>query len=293
MEARQPPSFGVSLDPTAEGMETALETAAVADAEGLDLVCCQDHPYHAKHLDSWTLLTVVAARTSRVTVLPNVANLPLRGPQILAKSVATLSRLSDGRADLGLGAGAFWDAVAAYGGPRRSPGESVEALEEAIHVVRLLWDPGAKGDFPGDHYRLAGARPGPAPPDAPRIWIGGYGPRMLDLTGRLADGWTPSEPYAAPDRIPEMRERVDRAATEAGRDPAAIRRCYNLMGLITDGSDDGDGIVGDPDHWVRTLLRFRDELGFDTFVFWPRSDAVAQTHRFATEVVPEVRERPG
>lgn len=290
MEARHPPSFGVSIDPTAEGMETALETAAAADDEGLDLVCCQDHPYHAKHLDSWTLLTAIAARTSRVTVFQNVANLPLRGPQILAKSVATLSRLSGGRADLGLGAGAFWDAVAAYGGPRRDPGESVEALEEAIRVVRLLWDPEAKGDFPGEHYRLAGARPGPAPAGPPRIWLGAYGPRMLDLTGRLADGWTPSEPYAPPERIPEMRERIDRGATEAGRDPSAIRRCYNVMGLITDGSSEGDGIVGDPDHWARTLVGFREELGFDTFVFWPAKDAVAQTRRFATEIVPRVRE---
>ncbi|HZC74471.1 MAG TPA: LLM class flavin-dependent oxidoreductase, partial [Gaiellaceae bacterium] len=138
--------FGVFIPPLAEQSGAVLELAQLADAVGLDLVTVQDHPYQARFLDTWTLLSVIAARTSTVRVAPNVANLPLRAPVVLAKSVATLDLLSGGRAELGLGAGAFWEGIEAMGGRRLRPGESVEALEEAIDVIRALWavdEPGA------------------------------------------------------------------------------------------------------------------------------------------------------
>ena len=122
---------------------------------GLDLVTIQDHPYQAKHLDAWTLLSVIAARTTSVRVAPNVANLPLRPPVVLARSVATLDRLSGGRVELGLGTGAFWDAIVAAGGTRLTPGESIEALTEAMAVIRAVWA-GEGGPI--------GARRGQAPP---------------------------------------------------------------------------------------------------------------------------------
>src|SRR3954462_6059378 len=131
--------FGIFPSPDAARAEQTLELAQVAEVTGLDLVSVQDHPYQARHLDTWTLLSVIAARTTAVRVAPNVANLPLRHPVVLARSVATLDRLSGGRVELGLGTGAFWDAIAAAGGPRRTPGEAVEALEEAIAVIRGLW----------------------------------------------------------------------------------------------------------------------------------------------------------
>ena len=116
--------------------------ARTADELGLDLVSVQDHPYNATHLDTWTLLSVIAASTRSVRVFPNVANLPLRPPAVLARSAASLDVLSGGRVELGIGAGAFWDAIAAMDGPRRTPAESVEALAEAIDVIRALWTPG-------------------------------------------------------------------------------------------------------------------------------------------------------
>ena len=99
-------------------------------------------PTRRRHLDTWTLLSVIAARTSAVRVAPNVANLPLRHPVVLARSVATLDLLSGGRVELGLGAGAFWDAIAAPAarGARRS--EAVDALVEAIAVIRAMWGRG-------------------------------------------------------------------------------------------------------------------------------------------------------
>ena len=134
--------FGVFLTPTAAQADQVVTAALEAELLGLDSVSIQDHPYQPAFLDTWTLLPHIAARTERIIVFPNVANLPLRPPAVLARAAATLDVLSDGRVELGLGAGAFWDAIEALGGPRRSPGEAVTALEEAVRVIRALWAPG-------------------------------------------------------------------------------------------------------------------------------------------------------
>src|SRR5664279_5417178 len=126
--------FGCFLPPVAAAATEVLALAVEAEERGLDLVTVQDHPYQPAFLDAWTLLAVIAARTTRVSVMPNVANLPLRPPAVLARSAASLDLLSGGRVELGLGAGAFWDAIEAMGGPRRTPGESVVALEEAVTI---------------------------------------------------------------------------------------------------------------------------------------------------------------
>ena len=87
--------FGIFPSPDAAAADLVLELSEAADVAGLDLVTIQDHPYQAKHLDTWTLLSVIAARTTSIRVAPNVANLPLRPPVVLARSVATLDLLSE------------------------------------------------------------------------------------------------------------------------------------------------------------------------------------------------------
>ncbi|HEY8722120.1 LLM class flavin-dependent oxidoreductase [Pengzhenrongella sp.] len=137
--------FGSFLTPSADCPADVLALAQLSEQLGLDLVTVQDHPYQARFLETWTLLSVIAGQTSTVRVVPNVTNLPLRPPAVLARAAASLDLLSGGRVELGIGAGAFWDAIVAMGGPRRTPGESVEALAEAITVLRALWAPGANG----------------------------------------------------------------------------------------------------------------------------------------------------
>ena len=132
------PDFGVFILPHGEDPDRAIAQAVAADEAGLAYVGIQDHPYQRRYLDTWTLLSYLAARTERVKLLPDVINLPLRQPAVLAKSVASLDLLSGGRVELGIGAGSFWDAVAAMGGPKRTPGESVEALEEAMQIIRAF-----------------------------------------------------------------------------------------------------------------------------------------------------------
>ena len=155
--------FGVFLSPDAVAAARTLELAQLADVLGYDLVTVQDHPYQAKHLDAWTLLSAIAARTSAVRVAPNVANLPLRPPAVLAQAVATLDILSDGRAELGLGAGAFWDAIVAAGGPRRIARRGGRGAGGGIAIIRGAWgvDGNRTVDVDGDYYRVKGMHAGP------------------------------------------------------------------------------------------------------------------------------------
>lgn len=276
-------SFGYFLVPEADA--PLLATAERVEQAGLDLIGIQDHPYQRNFVDTWMLLSAIAATTQRVVLFPDVANLPLRPPPVMAKSAATIDLLSGGRFELGLGAGAFSDAIAAYGGPRRTPGESLAALEEAIHVIRRVWSGERNLRFDGEHYRLAGAHSGPVPAHDIGIWLGAYGPRALELTGRLADGWVPSLRNDMP-RVVDMVQRLDDAAQAAGRDPAEIRRILNVNGTITDGQQRGF-LDGPPDHWVHELTELAIALGFDTFVLW--ADGDDQIERFAHEVAPAVR----
>jgi alkanesulfonate monooxygenase SsuD/methylene tetrahydromethanopterin reductase-like flavin-dependent oxidoreductase (luciferase family) len=179
-------TFGYFLIPNAA--DPLLDTAREIEARGLDWIGIQDHPYQRRFVDSWALLGAIAAATTRVGFFPDVANLPLRPPAIMAKTAASLDVLSGGRFELGLGAGGFWDAIAAYGGPRREPRDALDALEEAIHVIRMIWSGERNLRFTGTHYRLTGAHSGPVPAHPIGIWLGVYRPRALRLAGRLADG---------------------------------------------------------------------------------------------------------
>jgi alkanesulfonate monooxygenase SsuD/methylene tetrahydromethanopterin reductase-like flavin-dependent oxidoreductase (luciferase family)/hemerythrin-like domain-containing protein len=267
--------FGVFITPASQAAESVVGLASLADREGLDLVSFQDHPYQARFLDTWTLLSFVAARTSRVRVSPNVLNLPLRNPAVIARAVASLDILSGGRAELGLGAGAFWDEIEAMGGRRLSPGESVKALEEAIDVIRELWDveqPG-KARVEGTYYSLQGAARGPAPLHDIGIWLGAYKPRMLNLTGRKADGWLPSLPYLQEGDLARGNAAIDEAAVSVGRDPSEIRRLLNIT------AETG----------VDELVRYALEDGIATFIVMADDATTIQT--FASEVASAVRER--
>jgi alkanesulfonate monooxygenase SsuD/methylene tetrahydromethanopterin reductase-like flavin-dependent oxidoreductase (luciferase family) len=280
--------FGASVEPLADPTDYVGRIVKAADQAELDLVGIQDHPYQRRFLDTWTLISTLVPVTKQIRFFPDVANLPLRPPAMLAKAAASLDVLSGGRIEMGLGAGAFWEAVVAMGGPRRSPGEAVRATGEAIQVMRLVWSEERSLRFDGEFYSLRGMRPGPRPVHEIGIWVGAYGPRMLRLIGRLADGWVPSLGYSSPKKLPEMQERIDEAAAEAGRELGEIRRAYNVGGRI---SEEHRGLLDGPaEHWVEELARFAVELGMDTFIYWPSEDHVRQVELFAGEVVPAVRE---
>jgi alkanesulfonate monooxygenase SsuD/methylene tetrahydromethanopterin reductase-like flavin-dependent oxidoreductase (luciferase family) len=281
--------FGAFLIPDADDASRTVDRAVEAQRLGLDLIGVQDHPYQRRFLDTFTLLAFIAARTQRIRLVPDVANLPLRPPAMLAKVAATIDVLSSGRFELGLGAGAFWDGIDAMGGPRRTAKESVDALQEAIEIIRLAWSDQSPISFAGDHYTIKDHKPGPEPAHPIGIWLGAYGPRMVRLTGRMADGWLPSVPRLPLEEVPERQQAIDEAARAAGREPTEVRRIANINGVISDGGSNGF-LRGPAAQWVEDLRRLRDEYRFDTFIFWGDGDFDEQVRRFAEDVVPAVRE---
>ncbi|MGV9212925.1 LLM class flavin-dependent oxidoreductase [Micromonospora sp. RB23] len=280
--------FGSFTTPGNDDPDRTVGLAVLAEQVGLDLVTFQDHPYQPRFLDTWTLLTFVAARTDRVHLSANVTNLPLRPPAVLARSVASLDLLSGGRVALGLGAGAFWDAIEAMGGRRLTPGQGVRALEEGIDVLRQMWDAQARGGVrvDGEFHRVVGAKRGPAPAHAVPIWLGAYKPRMLALTGRRADGWLPSLGYLEPGDLARGNTIIDDAAQEAGRSPADVRRLLNISGTF---ATVGRGpLHGPAEQWARELAELALGEGIGTFIL--ASDDPDDLRRFAGEVAPAVRE---
>ncbi|MDH6676849.1 alkanesulfonate monooxygenase SsuD/methylene tetrahydromethanopterin reductase-like flavin-dependent oxidoreductase (luciferase family) [Rhodococcus sp. LBL1] len=269
--------FGWFLIPDAHMPEAALDTAAVLDRAGFDFVGVQDHPYQREFLDTWTLLSAIAARTDQLSVFPDVASLPLRPPAVLAKAAASLDLLSGGRVELGLGTGAFWDGIAAMGGPRRSPGESVRALREAVSVIRLMWSGERSIRFDGDFYSVDGLHPGPVPAHPMGVWIGGYKPRMLRLIGEIGDGWLPTLSYIDDAGIATASATIDEAATAAGRDPASIRRVLNVGGDVP------------LEDLPRRLISFALDHGIDTFILGGHPTEESLTY-LAQEIFPRVRD---
>lgn len=268
--------FGSFITPLASDPERTVNLALISEGSGLDLVTFQDHPYLPEYLDTWTLLTFVGARTDRIKISANVHNLQLRPPAVLARSAASLDLLTGGRFALALGAGAFPEAAVAMGAPDYAAAERVSALDEAIGVIRALWDTQSDGDvtLPGTFYPMTGVKRGPRAAHPIPIWLGAHRPRALRMVGACADGWLPSlERIGGPQAIVESNARIDDAAVAAGRDPGAIRRLLNV------GIDDAK-----PDRLAELAL----EYGFATFILF--SDNPVEVRSFGEEVAPAVRE---
>lgn len=294
-----PPLFGANIDPSASDPKEPFRRAQIADQNGLQLVTIQDHPYNRRFFDTWTLLAALAMKTERVHVGTNVISTPLRPPAMLSKMAATLDVLCDGRLELGIGAGAYWPGIEAYGVEKRSPGEAVTAFGEFLHILRGMWE-NADGSFnyEGEFYQVKGARPGPSPAHHIRIWTGAYGDRMLDITGRYADGIFVTSTYLQPEGLPRMNRLIDQGAEKAGRDPGEIRRGYNMMGVLDLDREDTKlekqepgmfyGPVG---YWVDEILQLNQEYRQDTFIFWPiAGNEALQIEAFAQQVAPAATE---
>jgi alkanesulfonate monooxygenase SsuD/methylene tetrahydromethanopterin reductase-like flavin-dependent oxidoreductase (luciferase family) len=287
--------FGANIDPSVNKLELAYQIARLADERGLDMVMSQDHPYNKDHLDTWTLISAIAARTQRVHIGTNVANLPLRTPALLAKQAASLDVMSGGRLELGIGAGAFWKGIIAYGANPDLEDKPFTAFRESLDIIQGMWANSMRSfSHEGEFYRMKGAIPGPAPAHPIRVWVGGYGPRMLRLIGARADGVTVSTSYAPYRQLKELNAHIRQGAEEAGRDPAEVRRMYNLMGVITEQDTssgfEGKSYQGSVQQWIDHLTMLHREYEQDTFVYWPvEGDPLEQMEIFATEIAPTLR----
>jgi alkanesulfonate monooxygenase SsuD/methylene tetrahydromethanopterin reductase-like flavin-dependent oxidoreductase (luciferase family) len=290
--------FGFGADVGIDDVPRLLGMAEQADRDGLDHFSLSDHPYLGGRPDAYATIGFILGRTQRIAGLANVTNVPTRPAPMLARTVTTLSALSGGRIVLGMGAGGRWDRIADLGVPRLSPGDAVDAFEEAIILVRQLTGGGPPVSHRGRHYQVNQIEPAPVP--APEVWTGSVGPGSLAATGRVADGWIPG--HAADWRSKRYRESrpiIDDAAAAAGRDPRSIRTVFNFPGQITDrpaaATRDSAGrwIGGSVDQWVAELTEAVLEHNASGFtLFGPKGSTVdgVALGRWANEIAPAIRE---
>jgi phthiodiolone/phenolphthiodiolone dimycocerosates ketoreductase len=197
--------------------------------EFTDLATVSPSPH--RHLDGLAVAAAVAARTQRADIATCVVDTVRRHPSLLAQTALTIDHLSKGRFVLGLGAGEV-ENCGPYGFEFR---KTVSRFEEAIKVIKLLWHSDGPVDFEGEFFHLHHARMDTELYEgkAPRIWIGGNGPRMLEITGREADGWWPLTSHSPEDYAAKLG--VVRASAErAGRDPDAITTAFLAVALLGD-----------------------------------------------------------
>ena len=199
--------------------------------EFTDLASASPSPH--RHLDGLAVASAAAVLTQNVPLVSAVVDTVRRHPAILAQTALTIDHLSRGRFILGLGSGES-ENILPYGFDFTRP---VSRFEEALKVIRLLWETDGPVDFQGRTYALNHARLDTEPYDGqpPPIWIGASGPRMLDIVGRYADGWWPAGAWT-PEHYAEMLSVVRASADRAGRDPVAITPCFIQVCLI--GKDD-------------------------------------------------------
>ncbi|WP_283634851.1 LLM class flavin-dependent oxidoreductase [Mycolicibacterium poriferae] len=199
--------------------------------EFTDLAVASPSPH--RHLDGMAVAAAAAVLTENVPLVTSVVDTVRRHPASLAQSALTIDHLAKGRFILGLGSGEA-ENIEPYGFDFDRP---VSRFEEALHVIRLLWDSDGPVSFDGQFYRLQHARLDTEPYDGrfPPIWIGASGPRSLDIAGRYADGWWPAGAWT-PEDYAQKLARVRGSAERAGRDPMAITPCFIQVCVM--GSDD-------------------------------------------------------
>ncbi len=209
--------------------------------EFTDLATASPSPH--RHLDAMAVAGAAAVLTKNVPIATSVVDTVRRHPAMLAQTALTLDHLSKGRFILGLGSGELENTVP-YGFDFAKP---VSRFEEALTVIKLLWESRSPVDFEGQFYHLRQARmdtelyDGKCPP----IWIGAAGPRMLDITGRFADGWWPAGAWTPEDYAAKLAA-IRAAADRAGRDPLAIVPAFVQIALIAYDDAELASIVAAP-----------------------------------------------
>jgi alkanesulfonate monooxygenase SsuD/methylene tetrahydromethanopterin reductase-like flavin-dependent oxidoreductase (luciferase family) len=290
--------FGIDAHDSIDDVPQLLRLVQQADRDGLDIVSLSDHPYIGARLDAYAAVGFILGRTQHISGVVNVTNVPTRPAPMLARTVTSLSALSAGRIVLGMGAGGMWDRISDMGVARLSPGDAVNAFEEAIGIIKMLSGGGPPVTHEGRYYQLHQIEP--APVAAPPVWTGSVGPKSLAATGRVADGWIPGR---AADWLSQQyqtsRPIIDDAARAVDRDPREIRTVFNLPGRITDRplaatrGRDGRWIGGSVDQWAEELTGAVIEHDASGFILFSPSGGApddVSLGRWANEIVPAIRE---
>ncbi|MFL5708029.1 MAG: LLM class flavin-dependent oxidoreductase [Chloroflexota bacterium] len=293
-QASPAPRFGLFLSQANKSWPQVLDDFQMAEELGFDHAWLVDHlvdtdgPPENGCLEGWTLLSAIAARTTRIRIGILVSSNTFRHPALLLKEAVTVDHVSDGRLILGVGTGWNVDEHQRYGIDLPEPVERVDRFEEAVQLISALMSQ-ERTTFSGRFYRLDDARLRPPPIQRPRIplLIAAHRPRMLRIAARYADQWDSfaAMPGTATDGVEaELAERIarlDAACRDIGRDPAEIRRS---TWATSDALRSVDAYRSFVDRHRR--LGFTD---FSTVAPAPGDERILRT--VASDVIPELRER--
>jgi F420-dependent oxidoreductase-like protein len=226
--------FGLDVAQHQLDWDELLSRVRLAEDAGLEGVWLFDHfktlcgDPRGPAMEAWTLLSALAVATSRVRLGTLVTGMTHRHPSVLAAEVVTVDHVSGGRVECAVGAAWNEPEHRELGIPFPPTAERMDRLEEGVQVLRALFTEDDVS-FEGRYHRLVRAtyRPRPVQQPHPPIWVGGNGPkRTLPIVGRYADAWHGWAEDAA--ELANQIAIIDRAAEDAGRDPAAILRASSL-----------------------------------------------------------------
>lgn len=282
--------FGICTDQNLP-FTTLVERWQYFEELGFDSVWDCDHfnqpsqptgPY----FEGWTLLAALAASTERIRVGVLVSSNTFRHPALVAQEAVTVDHISNGRLELGFGAGWFEAEHQRFGLPFPAPGELVGRFHEAVQVLDGLLR-NETMTFEGRYYRLNGAYVRPAPVQKPRppLTLGAHKSRMLRICAEYADTWNS---HGSVEEMGERNRILDEHCAAIGRDPREIRRSlYGWASLLA-----SEGL---PDPW-ESVAAFEDvvgryrEVGIDEFIIdQPRPEQFPVLERVAAEVIPRLR----
>ena len=271
--------FGLDIAQHQLTWDEILTRARLAEDAGLDGIWVFDHlkalygDPKGPSMEGWTLLAGLARETSRVRLGTLVTGMTYRHPSMLAAEVVTVDHLSNGRVECAVGAAWNEPEHRELGFPFPSLRDRMDRLEEAVQVLRRLFTED-EVTFDGRHYRLENATYNPKPVQRPHppIWIGGEGrSRTLPIAGRYADAWHGWADNA--EELAEINGIIDRAAEEAGRDPASILRASNLS-------------ISEPWDEVRSSYDWMAAGGVEYLVVeWP-TEGQGRLEEFLEKVLP-------
>ncbi|HYH12227.1 MAG TPA: LLM class flavin-dependent oxidoreductase [Thermomicrobiales bacterium] len=233
--------------------------------------------------EAWTLLSALATHTSTARIGVLVSSNTFRHPALLAKQAVTVDHISNGRLELGIGAGWFVDEHEMFGLAFPRTKVLVEQYAEAVDLL----DRYLRADqttFNGEYYTLHHAWNRPAPVQKPRmpLMLGAHGPRMIDIAAQYADTWNSR---GTPEEMRERNQRMDEACLRHERDPKAIKR--SMLYVVAQMPDEHPW--DSTDAFEDFVGRFT-EAGVREFIFQPPPpDRLDVVERVATDVLPRLR----
>ena len=282
--------FGICTDQNLS-FDTLVERWQLFETLGFDSVWDCDHFNQTSnetgpYFEGWTVLAALAARTERIRVGVLVSCNTFRHPGLLAQSAITVDHISNGRLELGIGAGYTEGEHRRFGIELPPPGERRRRFHEAVQIIDSLLR-NETTTFKGEHYQLDGAyvRPGPVQKPRPPLTLGAHKTRMLRICAEYADTWNS---LGSVDEIRERNQILDQHCADIGRNPKEIRRSFYGWSAVMPEQ-------GLPDMWESTtafeeIIGRYSEVGINEFILdQPREDQFEVLHRVAADVIPRLR----